>query len=129
MILITNHQFCTMLVEGRVFQGSSWNDLAVWLCYLIFKQDRGEIPQQLQMLRKILSIKGLDKIRNEDLYRELPLISKVIQTRHLQIAGHVFRDKITLPQIRSTFDVISLKCILDCIIVYIICNSFFDTNF
>ena len=54
--------------------------LAVWLSYLIFKQDRRKIPLQLQMLRKVLSINVLDKIRNKDLYRELPSMSKVIQT-------------------------------------------------
>ena len=45
------------------------------------------------MLRKVLNLNALDKIKNLDLYGDLPPISQVIQTRRLKLAGHVFRDK------------------------------------
>ena len=46
-----------------------------------------------RMLRKVLNVNALDKIKNVDLYGDLPPISQVIQTRRLKLAGHVFRDK------------------------------------
>ena len=41
------------------------------------------------MLRKVLNIKALDKMRNEDLYGDLLTVFKVIQTKCLQLAGQV----------------------------------------
>ena len=45
------------------------------------------------MLRKVLNVSALDKIKNVDLYGDLPPISQVIQTRRSKLAGHVFRDR------------------------------------
>ena len=45
------------------------------------------------MLRKALNVNALNKIKNEDLYGDLPPIFQVIQTRQLKLARHVFRDK------------------------------------
>ena len=35
------------LVENQVFQGSCWNDLVVWLCYLVVNQRRRKILWRL----------------------------------------------------------------------------------
>ena len=56
------------------------------------------------MLRKVLNVNALDKMRNEDLYGDLPPISQVIQTRRLKLAGHVFRDKTSPAHLTVTWD-------------------------
>ena len=56
------------------------------------------------MLRKVLNVNALDKIKNEDLYGKLPPISQVIQTKRLQLAGHVFRDKTSPAHLTVTWD-------------------------
>ena len=45
------------------------------------------------MLRTVLNVNALDKIKNVDLYGDLPPISQIIQTNWLKLAGHVFRAK------------------------------------
>ena len=57
-----------------------------------------------RMLRKVLNVNALDKMRNEDLYGDLPPISQVIQTRRMKLAGHVFRDKTSPAHLTVTWD-------------------------
>ena len=44
-----------------------------------------------RMLRMALNIKG--KIRNEDLYQELPPISSKVRSKRMKLAGHCHRHK------------------------------------
>ena len=56
------------------------------------------------MLRKVLYVNALDKMRNEDLYRDFPPIFQVIKIRRLKLAGHVFKDKSSSAHLTVAWD-------------------------
>ena len=79
-------QFFKATVESILLYGSgTWT-----LTKSLEKRLNGNYTR---MLRAVLNISWREKVKNEDLYREIPEITKVITERRLRFAGHCWRSK------------------------------------